>query len=474
MNYTVIIIVMLSVLIVLMVLAIVRIFRITAHQDIAPLIREEFRDGREERDRQARELREELGRGQKESLDSLIQNLSAVGRIQQQNLENIAKAHREFEKAIRDQQDRFRDSLDKNFKTSLESQKKFFDSIQKMLSDLINSNREETGKIRDRLDQQLRELRQSNENKLEEMRKTVDEKLHSTLEKRLGESFNLVSERLKEVQQGLGEMRNLATGVGDLKRVLTNVKERGTWGELQLKAILEQLLTPDQYSENVQIKPNSRERVEFAIRLPGRGNDPSGVVWLPIDAKFPKESYERLVDASQAGDVDGVKAAQSELISEIIKCASDIKKKYISPPESTDFGIMYLPTEGLYSEVLRQPGLHDRLQNEFRVVPAGPTTLSAILNSLRMGFRTLAIEKRSSEVWQVLSAVKTEFGKFGEVLARVKSQLDTASNTIDKTQVRTRAMERKLKDVETLPEEQAKELLDIGEVELACDDGEDN
>jgi len=314
------------------------------------------------------------------------------------------------------------------------------------------------------LDTQLKSLQQANEKKLDQMRQTVDEKLQNTLEKRLAESFKIVSERLEAVQRGLGEMQSLATGVGDLKRVLTNVKARGTWGEVQLGALLEQILTPDQYARNVQTREGSRETVEYAIRLPGAGNDSrAAVCWLPIDSKFPQEDYLRLVSAADAADLDAVEKATVSLIRAVRSSAKEIADKYLDPPGTTDFAIMFLPTEGLYAEILRQPGLMEKLQQTFRVVVAGPTTLSAILSSLRMGFRTLAIEKRSSEVWNVLAAVKTEFGKFGDVLAKVKNHLDAASNTIDQTGVRTRAMKRKLREVEQLPMDASEKLLGLSE-----------
>jgi len=305
-------------------------------------------------------------------------------------------------------------------------------------------------KLGDKIEAQMHHIEETNERKLEQMRQTVDEKLHDTLEKRLGESFKLVSERLEAVQRGLGEMQQLATGVGDLKRVLTNVKERGTWGEYQLAAILEQILTPDQYEAKFHPK-EGQEQVEFAVKLPGPKDGGEQPVWLPIDAKFPKEDYERLVEASQQGDAEGVKKSTVALIAVIEKCAKDIRDKYINPPRTTDFAILFLPTEGLYAEVLRQPGFHDRMQQKYHVLPTGPTTLSAILNSLRIGFHTLAIERRSSEVWQILAAVKTEFGKFGEVLDKVQKQINAASNTLEQTAVRTRVMENKLRHVETLP-----------------------
>jgi DNA recombination protein RmuC len=283
------------------------------------------------------------------------------------------------------------------------------------------------------------------------------------LEKRLGESFKLVSERLESVQRGLGEMQSLAAGVGDLKRVLTNVKTRGTWGEVQLGAILEQILTPDQYEKNVKTREHSQDMVEYAIKLPGSGRDADSVVWLPIDSKFPQEDYQRLLAAAEAADSEAVEKACASLTRAILLAAKDISGKYLNPPRTTDFAIMFLPTEGLYAELLRQPGLTEKLQHDFRVVVAGPTTLAATLSSLRMGFRTLAIEKRSSEVWEILSAVKTEFGRFGEVLGKVRKQLAAAASTIDHTEVRTRAMERKLKSVEGLPAAQAEKLLGLDE-----------
>ena len=293
------------------------------------------------------------------------------------------------------------------------------------------------------------------------MRKTVDEKLHETLDKRLGESFKIVSERLDAVHKGLGEMRNLATGVGDLKRVLTNVKARGTWGEVQLGAILEQILTPAQFEKNVQVKDDSSERVEYAVRLPGPKDDPNACVWLAIDSKFPQEDYQRLQEAAEKADPDAVQTAKDGLARTIRVAARDIRDKYVNPPRTTDFGVMFLATEGLYAEVLRQPALVEDLQQQFRVVVAGPTTLAALLSSLRLGFQTLAIEERASEVWQVLGAVKTEFGKFGDVLGRVKRQLDTATRTIEETGVRSRAMERKLRSVEQLPDAEASEIFEL-------------
>ncbi len=314
-----------------------------------------------------------------------------------------------------------------------------------------------TGLLRDSVDQRLRDLQAGNEARLDEMRRTVDEKLHDTLEKRLGESFRTVSVQLEAVHKGLGEMQTLASGVGDLKKVLSNVKARGTWGEVQLGALLEQVLIPEQFDRNVATRRGSRDVVEFAVRLPGSGD--SGVVHLPIDSKFPLEDYARLVDAADAGDREGVERASADLARAVRKCAQDIRDKYLDPPHTTDFGILFLPTEGLFAEVVRHPGLSEELHQKFRVVATGPTTLAATLSSLRMGFRTLAIEKRASEVWQVLAAVKTEFQKFGGVLSKVKSQLETATRTIDETGVRTRAMQKRLGDVESLSDEKAAAVL---------------
>jgi DNA recombination protein RmuC len=316
--------------------------------------------------------------------------------------------------------------------------------------------------LRGTVDARLKDLQAENAGKLDEMRKTVDEKLQSTLESRLGHSFKLVSQQLEQVYKGLGEMKTLAAGVGDLKRVLTNVKSRGGYGEVQLEALLEQMLTPDQYDRSVSVKPGTREQVDFAIKMPG-GID-GQPCWLPIDAKFPRDDYERLQDAQERADKDAADAAGLALERRIRLEAASISDKYISPPHTTHFAILFLPTEGLFAEVLRRPGLFEALQREFHVSVAGPTTLSAQINSLQMGFRTLAIEKRSSEVWQVLGAVKTEFGKFGMVLDRVGEKLDQARKQIDETGVRSRAIERKLRGVEALPEAQAAEMLPAPEI----------
>lgn len=338
------------------------------------------------------------------------------------------------------------------------SLQRFGDTIQQSLTALTESNAQRMAEVRATLEARIKDLQADNGSRLEEMRKTVDEKLHATLEQRLGESFKLVSDRLEKVHQGLGEMQALAIGVGDLKRVLTNVKMRGTWGEVQLEMLLEQMLTADQYAKNVETIPGTGARVEFAIKLPG--NDSGGTpVWMPIDAKFPKEQYERLSEAAERADADGVAIAGRELERVIRGEAKTIAEKYLSPPLTTDFAILFLPTEGLYAEVMRRPGLADELQRLHRVTIAGPSTLSALLNSLQMGFRTLALERRSSEVWQVLGAVKTEFGKFGDVLAATKATLERAAKNIESAEIRTRQMTRKLKSVEALPADVAQQLL---------------
>ena len=334
------------------------------------------------------------------------------------------------------------------------------DSFSKQLGEMTKLNQEKLEQMRNTVERQLRVLQEENSKKLEQMRSTVDEKLQTTLEKRLGESFKQVSERLEQVYKGLGEMRSLASGVGDLKKVLTNVKTRGTWGEIRLGNILEQILTPEQYEVNVAIKKNSSDRVEFAIKLPGQNVDKDTIVWMPIDSKFPQEDYQRLIDAQEAADKEQAEKSIKNLETRIKLEAKEIKEKYIDPPYTTDFGIMFLPVEGLYAEVLRRPGLCDTLQREYRVVVTGPTTLAALLNSLQMGFRTLAIEKRSSEVWELLGAVKTQFGQFGDALSKTKKKLQEASNSIDSAEIRTRAIERKLRDVQEIPEKDSVELIE--------------
>ena len=402
------------------VLLVVLLMRSAASGTAENSLREELRAGREEASRAARESREELTAGLKSANETLAVSLNTLSELQRTQL----------------------------------------DGVTKQLKELGESNSQSLERVRVTVDSRVKELQDGNEKKLEEMRKTVDEKLHDTLEKRLGESFKLVSERLEAVQRGLGEMQNLATGVGDLKRVLTNVKTRGTWAEVQLGALLEQILTPAQFARNVQTKEDSRELVEFAIKLPGPKDDPEACVWLPIDSKFPQEDYIRLQDAADRGDAEAVQKA-SDALSRAIRVQAESMGKYLCPPATTDFAIMFLPTEGLYAEVLRQPNLLEELQHKNHVMVAGPTTLAALLISLRMGFQTLAIEQQSAEVWKVLAAVKTEFGKFGSVLEKVKKQLGTAARTIEETGVRSRALERKLRGVESLPEAEASEVLSL-------------
>jgi DNA recombination protein RmuC len=388
-------------------------------------VRDELRTSREEARSAGRELREEVSGGLKSTNEVLSKTLEGLGKVQQAQLQGMTK----------------------------------------QLGELTESNQRALDRVRLTFDARVKELQEGNEKKLDEMRKTVDEKLHDTLEKRLGESFKLVSDRLEAVHKGLGEMQNLATGVGDLKRVLSNVKVRGTWAEVQLGAILEQILTPEQFEKNVRVKPGSMESVEYAVRLPGPKDDPEACVWLPIDSKFPQEDYLRLQEAAERADAAAVQAATDALARTVRSAAKDIHDKYINPPDTTDFGIMFLATEGLYAEVLRQPAFIEDLQHRYRVVVAGPTTLAAILSSLRMGFQTLAIEQRAVEVWRVLAAIKTEFGKFGEILDKVKHQLNTASRTLEKTGVRSRAIERRLRSVEKLPEPEALEILALPLVE---------
>lgn len=369
----------------------------------------------------------------------------------------------EFERRMRDEFERARTSRESSAKELREEVSRSLGQASETMVTTIKAMAETQST-------QLTQLQASNEKKLEEMRVTVDEKLQGTLEKRLGESFAQVSKRLEEVHRGLGEMKGLAEGVGDLQRVLSNVKARGTWGEVQLESILEQVLTTDQFDRNVKTVPGSSNHVEFAVRLPGPRDGTIDQVWLPIDSKFPQEDYLRLQDAIEAADRDAAEKASADLGRAVLFCAKEIREKYISPPHTTDFGILFLPIEGLYAEVLRRPDVLDELQGRHRIILAGPTTLTAMLNAFRMGFRTLAIEQRSSEVWEVLGAVKTEFGKFGDVLDKLKRQLGTAQKTIQETGVRTRAMERKLRDVESLPESTTEELLQLPEFDAGDED----
>lgn len=412
----------------------------------------------------AQATRQELGGNFTQFQQVLAAQLTSVATLQNNQIDAFSQQLVKLNESNAQQLEQIRQALIQQSQTARDEQasslKRFGDTLNQTLATLTESNALRMGEIRTTLEQKIQQLQADNASKLEEMRKTVDEKLHATLEQRLGESFKQVSDRLEKVHQGLGEMQQLAIGVGDLKRVLTNVKTRGTWGEVQLEMVLEQMLTPDQYAKNVETVPGTGERVEFAIKLPGKEDD-RAPVWMPIDAKFPKEQYERLIDAAERADAEGVAQAGKELERAIRSEAKTIAEKYLSPPLTTDFAILFLPTEGLYAEVMRRPGLADELQRTCRVSISGPSTLSALLNSLQMGFRTLVLEKRSSEVWQVLGAVKTEFGKFGDVLAATRNALVKAADNIDKAEVRTRQMTKKLKQVEALPNEEAQSLLGI-------------
>ena len=397
-------------------------------------------------ERLARELRQEISESSRNGRLELAQNLAT---FQQTLLKQGGEATRTQNTQI----DAFGQQL-------ALLQKTLSDTLTMQLSNLSESNARRMAEVRQTLEAQLAQLQLSNAAKLDEMRATVDEKLQTTLHARLGESFKQVADRLEQVHKGLGEMQTLAQGVGDLKHLLTNVKTRGMFGEAQLAALLEQVFVPDQYAAQIATRPGSKNLVDFAIKLPGK-SDNGEPLWLPIDAKFPNEDYERLLDAQQRADVVAADLAAKALEARIRLEAKSISEKYVEPPYTTDFAILFLPTEGLYAEVLRRPGLMESLQRDHRITLAGPTTLLAMLSSLQMGFRTLALEKRSSEVWQVLGAVKTEFGKFGDVLAKVKSQTETVLNTLSSAETRSRAMGRVLRQVEALPEAQTQALLPV-------------
>ncbi|MGR4876952.1 DNA recombination protein RmuC [Pseudoxanthomonas sp. LARHCG66] len=409
-------------------------------------LRDEQREGRGE----LREQLEGLSRAQEARIDGFARNLADLSTRTDQRLDVL--------------RDTLTEDARKGRLESSESQQRFADALGQRLNELTQRNEQRIGEMRATLEDRLKELQADNTQKLEQMRATVDEKLQATLTQRLDASFSLVSERLEAVQRGLGEMQQLATGVGDLKRVLSNVKDRGGWGEVQLENLLEQVLTAEQFARSVKVRPDSNEAVDFAIRLPGR-QDGDVPVWLPIDAKFPREDYEKLIEAQERGDADAMRVAATQLERAIKVQAKSINEKYVVPPHTTDFAVLFLATEGLYAEAIRRPGLVDALQRDYRIVIAGPTTLAALLNSLQMGFRTLAIEKRSSEVRVLLGAVKTEFGKFATVLEKANSQLDTVQNSIKQAGVRTRAIERQLRGVEALPGEETQKLLGGDEAE---------
>ncbi|MEK9721493.1 MAG: DNA recombination protein RmuC, partial [Quisquiliibacterium sp.] len=422
--------------------------------------------------RQAQQNRSELSASVAQFGSGLNQQMSALATVQNAQIEGFAQQLTRLTQANEQRLAELREAVSEDARRSREAATEqarhgreelaatlrgFGEAQSARLGEITRGNESKLTEVRTTLEAKLSELQSDNASKLEQMRMTVDEKLHATLEKRLGESFKQVSDRLEQVHRGLGEMQALASDVGDLKRVLSNVKTRGTWGEVQLASLLEQILVAEQYQANVATIPGSRERVEFAIRLPGRGSEQP--VWLPIDAKFPREDYERLLQAQEKADPVAADAAGKQLEQRLKAEARSIKDKYLEPPHTTDFALLFLPVEGLYAEVVRRPGLLDELQRLHRVVVAGPTTLAAILSSLQMGFRTLAVEKRSSEVWQVLGAVKTEFGKFGDMLAKAREQVDRASQTLGTYETRSRAIERKLRGVEALPDDQAQGLL---------------
>ena len=402
-------------------------------------LREEQRSGRGE----LREQLDSLSRQQETRIEGFGRNLTELSTRTDQRLDLLREALGEDARKGRQE--------------GAEQQQRFSDTLSQRLNELTQRNELRIGEMRATLESRLKDMQADNAAKLELMRATVDEKLHATLETRLTESFGNVTTMLAQVHQGLGDMNKLAADVGGLQRVLNNVKSRGVFGEVQLAGLLEQVFAPDQYSGNVATVPGSSERVEFAVRFPGSSID--SVVWLPIDAKFPREDYERLLDAQEKADAEAARSAGDALERRVRQEAARIRDKYVSPPHTTEFAILFLPTEGLYAEVLRRPGLVDALQRDLRIAVAGPTTLLALMTSFHMGFRTLAIEKRSSEVWKTLGAVKTEFSKFGDVLDSVKTKLDQASTQIEKTGVRTRAIERRLREVESLPSEAEPGLL---------------
>ena len=404
----------------------------------------------------------------KNNINVLIENfnnkISSTSEILEDNIKNEFKRNREetaqnsmlVREEVGNSVKLMGDQLSNRIRDISERQKDQLELIEDRLKSLTKTNEDKFEKLNEQVSKKLDDISEKNEKKLEEMRVTVDEKLHSTLEKRLGESFKLVSDRLDLVHQGLGEMQTLATGVGDLKKVLTNVKDRGTWGEFQLGTLLEQILTLDQYSKNVKTKQGSNALVEFAIKLPGKNELKDDIVWLPIDAKFPLEDYQRLVDAREKADLTLIDESIKKLERSIKDAAKDISTKYLDPPNTTDFAFMFLPIESLYAEVLNIPGLFDTIQREYKVTIAGPTNFVAVLNSLQMGFKTLSIEKRSSEVWKLLSVVKTEFSKFGDILENTQKKLDLASKSIGEATVKTRTIERKLRNVHELPSDESK------------------
>ena len=420
-----------------------------------------------------RSLRDEVARSAGNTRSELAQTLATFQQTLLAQQGDVARTQNEqidsFRTQLASTQQHQADTLGRSGEQQALSLKRFSDTLIDQLRALSQSNDQRMAEVRTTVEQKLTAIQLDNEKKLEQVRQTVDEKLHATLEARLGESFKQVADRLEQVHRGLGEMQGLAKDVGSLSRVLNNVKTRGNFGEVQLAALLEEVFTLDQFGRNVETIPGSNQRVDFALRLPGRRDD--GVpLWLPIDAKFPREDYERLLDAQERADPVAAEIAAKAIEMRLRAEARTIREKYIAAPHTADFGILFVPTEGLYAEALRRPGLVEALQREHKIMLAGPTTLLATLNSLQMGFRTLALEKRSAEVWEVLGAVKTEFGKFGDVLAKTKKKLDEASSTIDMAQTRTNQMARKLKSVEALSDTRSQLLLPGGEADIADED----
>lgn len=490
----------------------VRVETTTAIDKVREAVTDSLKTFNESMSKGSKELREEVGTSLKTSNESMLKGMTGMSELQKGQLETfsvnltkltettekkldlvkttiderlkliqtestaktdqmreeLSKGSKQLRDEVNESQKAFNDSVLKGMTGMSELQNKEMEAFTEKLGKLTESQEKKLDAVRTTVEEKLKSITEDNSKQLEQIRLTVDEKLQGTLEKRLGESFKQVSERLEAVHKGLGEMQSLAVGVGDLKKVLSNVKTRGTWGEVQLGTLLEQVLHPDQYVQNFAPK-DSGERVEFAIKLPGRSEDKDEVVWLPIDAKFPIEDYLRLTEAQENVDLEAIDAAAKQLENRVKACAQDISRKYLDPPNTTDFGILFLPTEGLFAEVARRTGLAEFIQREHRVVIAGPTTLWSILNSLQMGFRTLAIEKRSSEVWNLLGAVKTEWSKYGEVLDKVKKKLNEASNTIDAAATRTRAIGRKLKTVEVLSPDDSANVLKL-ETDVSLDE----
>ncbi len=473
---------LLYVLVALVALAVSLQFVLLLRRQRDPALREKLETLRSDGQRLDQTLRDEqrAGRGElarsfAEFRGDVQQQLEGAGARQRERIDEFSRRLAQLIERTDRGSESLRNSLledaRKNREESQATLQRLAEQLGQALANLTADHEKRVGEMRATLESRLKELQADNAGQLDKMREVVDEKLQKTLETRLGQSFGVIVKQLEAVQRGLGEMQSLAVGVGDLKRVLSNVKTRGTFGEVQLGALLEQILTADQYASNVAVVPHSGERVEYAIRLPGQGDDAR--VWLPIDCKFPIEDYQRLLDAQERADAEAASAAAQALERRVRDEAKTIRDKYVAPPHTTDFAILFLPAEGLYAEVIRRPGLFEVLQRECRVTVAGPTTLTAILNALQMGFRTLAIEQRSSEVWRLLGQVKTEFGKFGGILEKAERQLNTVSKSIGEAGRKTRTIGRALRDVESLPAAEVQSLLqDVALQDFDDDDSE--